>query len=192
MLVVGIGGTGRLGSTTEVALRVTLAGLKQSGAEVKMFSAEALRFPLYDPLDRYAVQAAGPFLEAIQAAEGVVLASPGYHGTVSGLVKNACDYLEELSAGPRPYLSDRPVGCIAVAHGWQGAVNTLRTLRDIVHSLRGWPTPYGAAINATDPVFADGKCVNADVRRGLLMIGEQVHAAALQRAAPPPLQQQCQ
>jgi FMN reductase len=35
----------------------------------------------------------------------------------------------------------------------------LGALRDIVHALRGWPTPLGAAINSTDPVFdEEGGC----------------------------------
>ena len=45
----------------------------------------------------------------------VVIASPGYHGTVSGLVKNSLDYLEVLREDDRPYLDGRAVGVIAVA-----------------------------------------------------------------------------
>src|SRR5204863_6434613 len=32
----------------------------------------------------------------------------------------------------------RPVGSVATGAGWQGAVNTLTALRNIVHALRGW------------------------------------------------------
>ena len=38
---------------------------------------------------------------------------------------------------------------MAVASGWQAAVGTLSTLRQIVHSLRGWPTPLGLSINSS-------------------------------------------
>src|SRR5690606_32393308 len=126
------------------------------GAGILCFGAEDLRFPLYDPTRPDRTPQAIRFLRAVEQADGFILASPGYHGTVSGLVKNALDYVEDLVARPRPYFADRPVGCISVAHGWQAAVNTLRTLRDIVHALRGWPTPYGVAMNPSHGAIADG------------------------------------
>ncbi len=80
-----------------------------------------------------------------------MIASPGYHGGVSGLVKNAIDWVEELRADERPYFDGRPVGLIVVADGWQATITTLSSLRSIVHALRGWPTPLGVAINAAEP-----------------------------------------
>ena len=73
-----------------------------------------------------------------------MITSPGYHGTVSGLVKNALDYLEELRGDQRPYLDGRAVGLIAVARGWQASVSTLGTLRQVVHALRGLADTVGA------------------------------------------------
>ncbi len=93
-----------------------------------------------------------------------MLVSPGYHGTVSGLVKNALDYIEDLRDDPRPYLDGRAVGCVATASGWQAAVTTLTSLRSIVHALRGWPTPLGAAVNSAQVEFtADGGCTDEKV-----------------------------
>ncbi len=80
-----------------------------------------------------------------------MICSPGYHGGVSGLVKNAIDWVEELREDERPYFDGRAVGLIVVADGWQATVTTLTSLRSIVHALRGWPTPLGVAINAADP-----------------------------------------
>jgi len=68
-------------------------------------------------------------------------------------VKNALDYLEELRTDDRPYLDGRPVGAIAVAKGWQAAVGTLGTLRQVIHALRGWPTPLGLTINSAVTTF---------------------------------------
>ena len=89
----------------------------------------------------------------MRSADAVVISSPGYHGTVSGLVKNALDYLEELRTDERPYLDGRPVGLIAVARGWQAAVSTLATLRQITHALRGWPAPFGLTVNSAVTTF---------------------------------------
>jgi FMN reductase len=76
---------------------------------------------------------------------------------MSGLVKNAIDYLEELRNDDPPYLDGKPVACVAIANGWQAAVNTLTALRATVHALRGWPTPYGVTLNvaASDVQIAE-------------------------------------
>jgi FMN reductase len=89
-------------------------------------------------------------VEEIRLADGVIIGSPGYHGGVSGLVKNALDYVEDLRDDSSPYLEGRAVGLVATGAGWQGAVGTLWALRAIVHSLRGWPTPMGVAINTAE------------------------------------------
>ena len=75
----------------------------------------------------------------------------------------------------RPYFSGRAVGCIATAGGWPGAVNTLGALRDIVHALRGWPTPLGAAINSSERVFDEqGECLVPRVAQVLDLIAAEV------------------
>jgi FMN reductase len=87
------------------------------------------------------------------------------------LVKNALDYVEDLRGAPEPYFSGRRVGTIVTGHGWQGTVTALQGLRDIVHGLRGWPTPYGAGINTSDKPFdAEGLCVDDSVERQISMV----------------------
>ena len=56
-------------------------------------------------------------VEELRAAHGVILGSPGYHGGVSGLMKNALDHIEDLRAAETPYLEGRAVGCIVTAAG---------------------------------------------------------------------------
>jgi FMN reductase len=95
-----------------------------------------------------------------------LISTPGYHGGISGLIKNALDYVEELRDDDRPYFDGRAVGCIVCADGWQTTTTTLVSLRSVVHALRGWPTPLGVAINSAD---TDG-----DPSEQLELIGRQV------------------
>jgi FMN reductase len=173
--VVGIGGSIRADSQTERALSVVLDSARLAGADTVAITGAALVLPFYDPavLDRSA--AALRLVETLREADGVVLVSPGYHGTVSGLVKNALDYVEDLRSDTRPYLDGRAIGCVAMALGWQAAVTTLTALRSIVHALRGWPTPLGAALNSGEVAFdAHGMPSDPAVERTLRTIGEQV------------------
>jgi FMN reductase len=154
-LVVGIGGTARSGSSSERVLREALAACEQLGAETKIFAAADLKFPLYTPGVTGPTLPVKYYLDAVREADGIVVCSPGYHGGVSGLVKNALDWVEELRTDERPYFDGRAVGLIVVADGWQATVTTLISLRSIVHALRGWPTPLGVTINAADAGASD-------------------------------------
>ncbi|MFG2988389.1 NADPH-dependent FMN reductase [Streptomyces sp. NPDC048257] len=142
-----IGPAGRP-SRTETALRRSAAAAVAAGAEAEFFVGEQLRLPLYDPSSRVRDVRAQRLLEAVRRADALLIASPAYHGAVSGLVKNALDYFEDLREDSRPYLEQRVVGCIGVGSGPQGPAAALRSLRDIVHALRGWPTPLGVVIGA--------------------------------------------
>jgi FMN reductase len=157
--IVAVGGTLRANSSTERAMRFVLDAAQRCGARTKLISGSALQLPLYQPDNPERSIAARDLVAELALADGIILGSPGYHGSISGLVKNALDYAEDLRSDVRPYFSGRAVGCIATAGGWPGAVNTLGALREIVHALRGWPTPLGAAINSTDHVFdEEGAC----------------------------------
>lgn len=173
--IVAVGGTLRANSTTEKAMRHVLAAAQLAGARTKLISGTALQLPMYEPGNPERSEAARDLVAELALADGIILGSPGYHGSISGLVKNALDYAEDLRSDPRPYFSGRAVGCIATAGGWPGAVNTLGALRDIVHALRGWPTPLGAAINSSDRVFDEhGVCQVPRVAQVLDVIAAEV------------------
>lgn len=179
-LIVGIGGTTVAGSSTERALQIALAAAAEAGAEVQLFGGETLAaLPLYTPgVTRADNERA--LVSAVRAASGVIIASPGYHGSVSGLVKNAIDLLEETARDARPYLADVPVGLIATAYGWQATGSTVAALRSIAHALRGWPTPFAATVNsAQTKLDAAGGCSDPAVIEQLRLVGRQVAAAAL-------------
>ena len=160
-LIVGLGGTVRPGSTSETALSKALEAAGAAGADTELFGGAFLAaLPIFDPRATDSDPERDRFLDSIRRADGLIVASPGYHGSISGLVKNALDFLEELREGDRPYLDGRAVGLIVSASGGQAAGSTLAALRSIVHALRGWPTPFGATLNAgglfgEDGAFAD-------------------------------------
>jgi FMN reductase len=154
--IVGLGGTMRAGSSTEKALRYALGVCARAGASATVFGGPELgTLPLYAPEIPDRTDLALRLVDELRRADGVVIASPSYHGSVSGLVKNALDYTEDMRDDDRVYFANRAVGCVATGAGWQGVVSTLGALRDIVHALRGWPTPMGVALNTSSPVFAE-------------------------------------
>ncbi|UOZ03456.1 NADPH-dependent FMN reductase [Amycolatopsis sp. WQ 127309] len=175
MNVLGIGGSLRPGSQSEQALRIALAGAEEAGASTRLIIGPELILPFYDQAQESRTEPARRLVEALRTADGVIVVSPGYHGALSGLVKNALDYIEDLRDDVRPYLSGRAVGLAAVAYGWQAAVTTLQQLRTTAHALRGWPTPLGGAVNSAEVKFDDaGNSSEDKVTATLRLIGAQV------------------
>lgn len=188
--IVGIGGATKAGSSTEQALRLALDSAERCGARTMMFGGEALvQLPHYSAPGTEESEEGRRLVEAIRQADGIIIASPGYHGTISGLVKNAIDFIEETARDPRVYLDGLPVGLIVTAYGWQATGSTLATLRSIVHALRGWPTPLGAAINSLGGIFRDGQCTDEGASKQLDLVGRQVYEFARLHCANPAVTQ---
>lgn len=155
-LIVGLGGTTRASSSSERTLAKALEAAERAGGRTRLFSGAFLaRLPIYDPATANDSAELSELLDAVRIADGVLIATPGYHGSVSGLIKNALDGLEGLRGDVRPYFEGRAVGCIVTADGWQAGGTTLSALRTIVHALRGWPTPLGVALNPSAGALFD-------------------------------------
>jgi FMN reductase len=174
-LILGVGGTPRTGSATERALATCLAAAAEVGAETEIITGPDLVLPMYNPSDSYRSPEAARLVDLYRRCDGVVIASPAYHGSVSGLVKNALDYVEDLRTEERVYFDGLAVGLIACAAGWQATGQTLTALRSIAHALRGWPTPLGAALNTAAKIFDEqGVCIDLSSRFQLETVGQQV------------------
>ena len=185
-LIIGLGGTTRAGSSTECALELALAQVRQEGLQAQMFNGPFLtKLPHYGTEQAQDNEEAQAFVAALRQADGLILASPGYHGTVSGLVKNAIDYIEDTARDTRPYLDGMPVGLIATAFGWQATGSTLAAMRSIVHALRGWPTPMGVTIRTTQGLFCDGGCTEPNVESQIRLMAKQVAEFARSKSRSP-------
>jgi FMN reductase len=146
------------------------------GADTVLFDgAFVARQPLYVPECPTRSAEESEFVDTVRRCHGLIVATPGYHGSLSGPIKNILDVLEETARDPTPYLDGRSFGCIVVAHGWQACGTTLVTLRSIAHGLRAWPTPFGATFNASAPLFrADGTCIEDKTQQQLALVASQV------------------
>jgi FMN reductase len=174
-VVVGMGGTTRANSSSERALRFALAAAESAGAETVLLGAAEIELPMYAPERPERTPEAERLVREISRADGLVVSTPGYHGGISGMVKNALDYVEDLRDSEPQYLDGRAVGCIVCAAGWQATTSTLMSLRAVVHALRGWPTPLGVTINSEDAPFEPGGSVkNKSAATQLEIVGRQV------------------
>jgi FMN reductase len=171
-LVLGIGGTPRRGSSSERALAISLKAAEDEGARTVLLSGAELLLPMYMPGQQQSDQASR-LIAALRECHGIIISSPAYHGSISGLIKNALDYAEELRTDARAYLDGIPVGCIACAAGGKPLGRHWQHFgRLLIPSEAG---PLGAVLNTSSALFdAEGNCTDAATKRQLETVGRQV------------------
>ncbi len=103
-------------------------------------------YPDYPDLER--------LREAVKNAKGLILATPEYHGSVSGVLKNALDLMSF------EHLSNKVTGLMSVLGG-QSNNNALNDLRIIMRWVHAWVIPEQIAIGQAWKAFgADGKLLD--------------------------------
>lgn len=175
--VVGIGGSLAASSSSLAALKIAVEGAAEGGAMTELFDLRELDLPMYVP-NAPATDSVQRLCEAVYEADGLLWSSPLYHGTISGVFKNALDWLELLGERRPAYLTDKVVGLISTAGGTQG-LQAVNTMEFIVRALRGWSVPLVIPIPQAWRVFDDeGKVSDPKIAEQLRSLGREVTRAA--------------
>ena len=177
MRIALIGGSLRLESVSARVLHTCARLVSARGAIPTVLTAADLALPLYEPGVTARTPQACKLIETLRSADGIVLATPTYHGGMSGLMKNVLDYTEDLAADS--YLDGRAAGCVAVGWSEHGAATAIADLRNSVQSLRAWATPMGVTINSAAMDEFDARTT----RRLDIMLGQVLDFAALRTSA---------
>ncbi|WP_429841031.1 NADPH-dependent FMN reductase [Brevibacillus sp. FIR094] len=171
MKIVGIAGSMNANSTTKQAIHIVLEAAKAAGADVEMIHLADWKLPLYDDRDDTSTypEIVHQFVKAISEADGLVIGSPEYHGTMTGALKNAIDFLEGR------ILRDKQVAIIGVAGGSMGATNTVNTLQLIMRNLHAWPLPSSPSIPSAYNAFTpEGKLKDERLQARMEQLGQQL------------------
>ncbi len=184
----------RAGSMSLVLLKSALRMAVEAGAETQLADVRVLNLPMYNsdvPLDAYpasaddTANAEGPaslpaFLAAVRAADALILCSPTYHGTISGAVKNALDFLEFMGGDTPRYVGGRVTGLLGM--GGAGAMNALNAAYHTMRTLNALIVPATAVVPKS-ALGAETLTITDPALRGRVaaMVGEVVELAALIR-----------
>ncbi|MYB64876.1 NAD(P)H-dependent oxidoreductase [Candidatus Poribacteria bacterium] len=169
--VIGLCGSLRKGSTTHAALTIALKGAEENGASVELLDLSEYELIFYGAVDEKSDYPPDviKLKQKVAAAHGVLLGTPEYHGSFSGVIKNTLDLMgsEEFQ--------NKIVGLIGVSGGRMGAGNALSMLRIVCTSLRAWVVPNDVSIARASEAFDENGCLNDDeLEMRLRTIGEQV------------------
>ncbi|MBV9387765.1 MAG: NAD(P)H-dependent oxidoreductase [Chroococcidiopsidaceae cyanobacterium CP_BM_ER_R8_30] len=145
--IAGIGGSLRPASHSQIALSLALQRVEALGAEVETLDLRQMHLPFCNGEDDYPDYPDVERLrETVKQADGLILTTPEYHGSVSGVLKNALDLMgfEQLDG--------KVTGLISVLGG-QPNSNALNDLRLIMRWVHAWVIPEQIAIGQAWKAF---------------------------------------
>lgn len=169
--VIGIPGSLRRDGYTRKAVKVALEGAAALGCQTSLvdFSDHDLIFANGDLETEEYPPKLQALLETVRQAHGIILGTPEYHGSYSGLLKNALDLMgfDEFEG--------KMLGLVGVSGGAMGAMGAMSELRNVGRALHSWVVPDQAAIPHARQAFDEqGILKDPRLERRLKTVGEQV------------------
>jgi NAD(P)H-dependent FMN reductase len=169
--VVGIGGSLRPGSYTRMAVAIALEGAADAGASTHLIDLRDYKLPFCagktGELERS--DDVLRLRKEVQQAQGIILGTPVYHGSFSGVLKNALDAMgfEEFEG--------RIVGLLGISGGAFGAADALTGLQVVSRALHAWVIPRQVSVAEAWKLFdKDGHITDTAIEGRLKEVGRQV------------------
>jgi NAD(P)H-dependent FMN reductase len=175
--VVGLCGSLRDGSYTRLGVERALASAAGHGASTQFVDLRAYDLPVFDADNRDAGDAER-LRDHLQRADAILLGTPMYHGSYSGVLKNAMDYcgFDEFE--------DTTVGLLAVSGG-SFPTGALEHLRLVCRAVNAWVLPHQAAIPSARSQFEDGELVDEGLAERVDTLGRRAVEYAAIEPDPP-------
>jgi NAD(P)H-dependent FMN reductase len=158
--IVCISGTNRPDNYSARALAVITAELQRLGETFTVFDARELElpFPGHPGTDD-----ARRLVAAVEAASGIIMVSPEYHGGISAHTKLVIENL-----GFPSKLAGKPVALAGVAAGRIGAIKSLEQIKGILSHVGALVVPGAVSVAGVRSVFDDeGNCLDESVAQAL-------------------------
>jgi len=171
--VLGVGSSMRKGSYSTETLRIALEKASQNGAETKLLSLYDNPLPFYHERSRGNNSNIDLATEMVKGSDAFILATPDYHGSMSGSLKNFLDHFWSDFAG-------KTFGYICASH--EKGLTVMDHMRTAIRQCYGWSLPYGISINSTQDFNSNREITNSRLlmrlnsfSRDLVIYGSLIH-----------------
>jgi NAD(P)H-dependent FMN reductase len=175
--VLGVAGSMRQQSYSTRTLKIVLEEANKYASEPYMLELRKINLPLYDPSEITSDEPSSNnnnnnrnnvlerITTALRWADAFVLASPDYHGSMSGGMKNFLDYFWEDFAG-------KTFGYIVASH--EKGLTVADQMRTAVRQCYGWSMPYNISINGEKDFDSKGNLVNSALAKRIKMLARDL------------------
>ncbi|MBM7567210.1 NADPH-dependent FMN reductase [Paenibacillus sacheonensis] len=143
MKIVMIAGSNRKSATSTQLTEYLVRIAEQKGHSAVLFDLYRTPLPFYSPDESHdSHEGLAQLKRLLREADAIVLSSPEYHGSMSGVLKNAIDHLGQEHFGGKPVLS------VSSAGGAVG-VSSLQQLQAVIRNLHGINSPEWLSIGGS-------------------------------------------
>ena len=171
--LLGVCGSMRADSYSSRVAAIALAAAREHGAETRLLELNAIDLPAYnpdkEPMDHIGLRAS---TEAVNWADAFLLASPDYHGSMSGAMKNFLDFYWSEFAG-------KLFAYVCASH--EKGLTVMEQMRTSVRQCYGWSLPYGVSVYGEKDFDSSGQLVGPVSRRVRILARDLIVYGALIR-----------
>ena len=189
--VLAFAGSLRKDSFNKKLARVAADAVRAAGGEVTLIDLKDFPMPLYDG-DIESSEGIPPnakkFKELMLAHEALLISSPEYNTSITGVLKNTIDWASRAEKGEPPLACfDRKVaGLLSASPGAFGGMRSLAAIRSILSNIRVLVLPEQVAVPKAHEAFGpEGKLLDAklsgaveNLARRLVAVTERLHRPA--------------
>lgn len=157
-------------SSTRQALVLALQAAEKAGASTQLLDLRDFRLPFAE--SGYTAEEfpdVARFNGIVRESDGLIWATPEYHGSFSGVLKNALDlgYFAEYEG--------KVVALLGTAGGQIGAINALSHLRGVARHLHAWVLPHQVSIARASSAFDEkGQLIDETLGASVEQLGREV------------------
>jgi len=161
--VLGVSSSMREFSFSAKALEIALNKAKENGAEIQFLNLQKTPLPMfYSTTEK--TENIRKVTEMVKWADAFILATPDYHGSMAGSMKNFLDYYWSEFAG-------KLFGYICASH--EKGLTAMDQMRTAIRQCYGWSMPYGVSINGEED-FENGEIKNLQLKSRLEMLSRDL------------------
>lgn len=130
--IVAIAGSLRQQSFNGVLAKIAAKSAMMAGAEVEVLNLADYDIPLFnEDLESQTPKGVQLLKQKIREADAMLVVSPEYNGSISGVFKNALDWVSRTEADQQPAFRQTTVALLSTSPGGLGGLRGLNHVRDI-------------------------------------------------------------
>jgi FMN reductase len=149
--VLGVGSSMRQDSFSTETLKIILNKVNKNGGDTRLLNLYSNPLPMYTAEYNEKLSGIKHAVELVNWADALVLATPDYHGSMAGSLKNFLDYFWAEFAG-------KTFGYLCSSH--EKGLTVMDQMRTAIRQCYGWSLPYGISINSNQDFNADREIIN--------------------------------
>ena len=152
--VLGVGSSMRQDSFSTETLKIILNKVNKNGGDTRLLNLYSNPLPMYTAEYNEKLSGIKHAVELVNWADALVLATPDYHGSMAGSLKNFLDYFWAEFAG-------KTFGYLCSSH--EKGLTVMDQMRTAIRQCYGWSLPYGISINSNQDFNADREIINSQL-----------------------------